>query len=178
MRLAGMLTMAVATSVALFGQQFNLNLDHLAAKASDTVDVSLAGPLLQLGARFLDSNDPDEAKIKKMIAGLEGIYVRHFEFKQDGIWTNADLERVRSQLKAPEWQRLVGWKSAEDGENAEVYLRLDGGKMTGVGIVSVAPREFTVVNIVGQIDLEALAQLGGHFSLPKIERDKPKDKKK
>ena len=139
MKLARALTLAVAASAVLFAQQFKFNLDRLAAKASDTVDVSLSGPLLQLGARFLDSNDPDEAKVKKMIAGIEGIYVRHFEFKQEGAWTAGDLEGVRSQLKAPDWQRIVGWKSAEDGETAEVYLRLEGSKMTGVAILAAEP---------------------------------------
>ena len=177
MRLARALALAAAASAVLLAQQFKFNLDRLASKASDTVDVSLSGPLLQLGARFLDSNDPDEAKVKKMIAGIEGIYVRHFEFKQAGAWTAGDLESVRTQLKAPDWQRIVGWNSAEEGETAEVYLRLEGTKMTGVAILASEPKSFTVVNIAGPVDLDALSQLGGHFGVPKVKPDKPKQKK-
>ena len=167
-----------ATAAALFAQQFKFDLDGLSAKASETAEVNVPGPLLKLGARFLDSNKPDEAAVSKLVAGLDGIYVRHFTFKRDGAWTPADLEGIRSQLKSPEWQRLVGWKG-EGGENAEVYLRLEGGKMTGLAILDTEPREFTVVNIVGSIDLEALAQLGGHFGVPKLQNDekvKNKDK--
>ena len=178
MRLVRALALACLASTLSCAQQFKFDLDHLAAKASDTIDVSLGGPLLQLGAKFLDSSDPDEAKVKKMIAGIEGIYVRHFEFKQEGVWTQGDLEGVRSQLKGSEWQRIVGWKSAEEGSTAEVFLRLEGGKMTGLAILDAEPKEFTVVNIVGPVDLDALSQLGGHFGVPKLTPDKPKQKKK
>ena len=178
MRLVRTVAVACLASALLFAQQFKFELDRLAAKASDTVDVSLSGPLLQLGAKFLDSSDPDEAKVKKMIVGIEGIYVRHFEFKDNGVWTQADLESVRGQLKTPEWSRLVGWKSAEDGETAEVFLRLEGSKMTGLAILATAPKEFTVVNIAGPIDLDALSQLGGHFNVPKVQPDKSVPKKK
>ena len=120
------LVVACALAGVLWAQQFKFNLDHLEAKASSKVDLSLSSNLLQLGAAFLDSKDPDEAKVKKMIVGLEGIYIRHFEFKQTGQYTQADLEQIRNQLKSPEWSRMVGVQSTEDGENLEVWLRSIG----------------------------------------------------
>jgi hypothetical protein len=156
-------------------QQFQLNLDNLAAKASNAVDLSLSGPTLRFAAKFLDGHDPDEAQIKKLIEGLQGVYIKHFEFKHDREWTQADLDRVRNQLHAPEWERIVGVKSAEEGSNAEIYLHVENGKNTGVAILEGEPRELTVVNIVGPVDLEGLAQLGGHFDIPKLTI--PKDKK-
>jgi hypothetical protein len=38
-----------------------------------------------------------------------------------------------------------------------------------VAIVVAEPREFTVVNLSGTIDLDSLADLSGHFGMPKIE---------
>src|SRR5262245_6782617 len=110
------LALSCAAATLLFAQQFKFNLDHLASKASNAVDVSLNKSLLQLGARFLSGKDPDEAKVKSMIGGLEGIYVRAFEFDREGAWNQADLDQVRNQLKSPEWSRIVGVKSAEEGE--------------------------------------------------------------
>lgn len=156
-------------------QQFQLNLDNLAEKASNAVDLSLTGPTLRFAAKFLDGNDPDQAQIRKLIEGLQGIYIKHFEFKHDGEWTQADLDRVRNQLHAPEWQRIVGVKSAEEGSNAEIYLHLENDKNTGLAILEGEPRELTVINIVGTVDLEELAQLGGHFDIPKLTI--PKNKK-
>jgi hypothetical protein len=163
------LALLLAAAGLIQAQQIKLNLEHLAAKAADSVDISLNGTMLQLAAKFLDGKDADEARVKKLIAGIEGIYVRSFEFKRDGEWSQADLEGVRSQLKAPDWSRMVGVKSSGEESTAEVYFRSDGKKVTGVAIVVTNPREFTVVNLAGAIDLDNLADLSGHFGVPKLE---------
>ena len=166
--------LAFALAFALCAQQFRFNLDHLAAKASDSVDVSLNSSMLQFAGKFLDGKDPDEAQVKKLIAGLEGIYIKSFEFKQEGAWSQADLDQVRNQLKAPDWSRIVGFQSSEDRQNVEVHVRSQNGKVTGIAVLAIGPKEFTVANIVGALDLDSLAELGGHFGLPKIEQKKKK----
>ena len=159
-----------AAAVALLSaQQFKFNLEHLASKASDSVDLSLNGATLQFAARFLSSKDSDESKVKKMIASLEGIYIRTFEFKNAGAYTPADLDSVRQQLRGPDWSRIVGVKSGQDNENAEIYLRNEKQKITGVAILVSGPKELTIVNIVGPVDLDALASLGGHLGIPKVD---------
>jgi hypothetical protein len=171
-----MLTLALgaALAVSLWAQQFKFNLDHLATKDSNSFDVSLNTNMLQFAAKFLDGKDPDEARVKKLIVGIEGIYIKNFEFKKDGAYAPSDLDKVRNQLKAPEWSRIVGIKSGAEKENIEVWVRNEKGKVTGVAILASEPRELTVCNLVGNIDLESLSDLGGHFGLPNI----PKVKKK
>jgi hypothetical protein len=169
------LLFSLVLPLAAAPQQFQLNLDSLAAKASDALDLSLNGSTLKFAAKFLDADDPEEAAVKKLIDGLQGIYVRHFEFKHDNEWTPADLDRLRNQLHAPEWQRIIGVKESESSENSEVYIHQEGAKANGVAILTSAPREVTVINIVGPIDLDQLAELGGHFDIPKL--TVPKDKK-
>ena len=160
---------ALCAAALVYAQQFKLNLDHLAAKASESVDISLNGNTLQFAAKFLDSKDPDEAKVKKLIAGLEGIYIKSFDFKAAGAWSEADLDGVRKQLRAPEWSRIVGVKSAQGGEASEIYVRNEGQKITGVAIISAESKSLTIVNIVGQVDLDSLATLGGHLGIPKVD---------
>lgn len=164
----------VPLAAVLCAQQFKLNLDAVAAKASNTVDLSVSGSTLKFAAKFLDSSDPDEAKVKKMIDGLEGIYIKSFEFKREGMWSESDLEGIRTQLRTPEWERIVGYKSAEDGENDEIYVRTENKKITGVAIIASEPKTLTVINIAGPIDLDSLAELGGHFGVPKLEKAPPK----
>ena len=165
-------TLVAVCATALYAQQFKFNLDHLAAKASESVDLSLNGSTLQFAAKFFDGKDPDEAKVKKLISSIEGIYIKSFEVKKEGAWSPADLDSVRNQLRAPEWSRIVGVKGGEGSENAEVYLRSAKGKVTGVAILYSQPRELTVVNIIGPIDLEQLAALSGHFGVPKVKLPK------
>jgi hypothetical protein len=81
----------------LWAQQFKFNLDHLAAKASNAVDVSLDKNMLQFAGKFLSSKEPDEAKAKNLIGNLDGIYIKAFEFSKDNVWTQSDLEQVRNQ---------------------------------------------------------------------------------
>jgi hypothetical protein len=159
-------------AAALWGQQFQFNLDHLKDKSTEHVEVSLNSNTLQFAAKFMDGKDPDEAKVKKLIMGIEGIYIQSFDFKNTGAWSPSDLDRVRNQLKAPEWSRIVGVKSNEDGENIEIWLRTEKGKVSGVAILASEPRQLTVANLVGNIDLESIADLGGKFGLPKIPKKK------
>jgi ABC-type amino acid transport substrate-binding protein len=168
------LALGAALAATLWAQQFKFNLDHLVSKASDSFDVSLNTSMLQFAGKFLDGKDPDEAKVKKLIVGIEGIYIKSFEFKNEGGYAPADLDRVRNQLKAPEWSRIVGIKSGGESENIEVWVRNERGKVTGVAILASEPKQLTVCNLVGNIDLESLSDLGGHFGLPDI----PKVKKK
>jgi hypothetical protein len=171
------LTIALWSGLAagLGAQQLQINLDRLAPQASEAVDVSLAGPTLQFAAKFLDGNDPEEAQVKKLLEGITGIYVKSYEFKKEGVWSKSDLDLLRNQLRAPQWSRIVGVTSSEDGENTEVFVRSENQKMTGVAILVTQPKELTVVNIVGNIDLNSLAELGGHFGVPKV--DVPKKPK-
>ena len=173
--LRALLLAGVLASTAC-AQQFKIELDHLAAKASDTVDLSLNGATLQFAAKFLSSKDADEAKVKKLISGLEGIYIRTFEFKNAGEWSQGDLDSIRKQLHAPEWSRIVGVKSTQSGENAEIYIRTENNKINGVAILASEPKELTVVNIAGAIDLESLSDLGGHLGIPKVDIGKQQKK--
>lgn len=166
-----LLTVALWSGLAagLGAQQLQLDLDHLVPQASEAVDVSLTGPTLQFAAKFLDGKDPQEAQVKKLLEGITGIYVKSYQFKKDGVWSKSDLDRLRNQLRAPQWSRIVGVTSSTDGENTEVFVRSENRKMTGVAILVAEPKELTVVNIVGAIDLNSLAELGGHFGVPKVE---------
>jgi hypothetical protein len=169
-----LLTIALGTALAatLWAQQFKFNLDHLSSKAAKSFEVSLSPGMLQFAANFLDGKDPDEAKVKKLIVGIEGIYVKSFQFKEEGSYSPADLDKVRAQLKAPEWSRIAGVRDHGESENIEVWVRNERGRVSGIAILASEPRALTVANLVGKIDLESLADLGGHFGLPKVPRKK------
>jgi hypothetical protein len=151
---------------------------NFGANASETVDVTLDSNMLQLAARFLSGEKGDEAQAKKLIAGLKSIYVKSFEFDKEGQYNRADVEAVRAQFHAPGWSRVVGFVSKREGENAEIFLRLDkDGKVGGLAVVAAGPKEVTIVSIVGPIDPDQIAELSGKFGIPKIDLEKKKSGK-
>jgi hypothetical protein len=109
-------------------------LDHLAAKASQTVDVNIDERLMRLAARVFDDKDEDEREIKKLIANLKGIYVKSFEFETDGQYVAADIEPIRTQLRGPGWTRLVNVTSKKEGM-LEVYLLFNGDVVGGLAVL-------------------------------------------
>jgi len=152
-------------------------LDGLAVKASETVDVNIDESLIALTAKFLSSKDDDEKKVKELVSGLKGIYVKSFEFENEGQYTEADLESIRSQLRNPAWSRIITARSKKDG-TIEVYLMHIGAQISGLAVLATELKEVTVINIVGPVDLEKLTQLEGEFGIPELglEGSKPKRK--
>jgi hypothetical protein len=163
---------AAAVPLAAQAQAVRLqldNLDKLEARATESVDVTLDGALLELAARFLNSKKPEEAAIKELVMGLKGVYVKVFGFEKEGEYSIADVESVRTQLRAPSWARMVGVKSKKEGENVEVYMTMAGSQIGGIAVIATDPKQLTVVNIVGTIDLDKLIKLSGKFGIPSID---------
>jgi Domain of unknown function (DUF4252) len=152
-------------------------LDLLANKASETVDVKLDERLMQTTAKFFSGKDPDNAEIKEVLKGIKGIYVKSFTFEKEGEYTQIDVDSVMSQLRGSAWSKILTVKSRKDGENIEVYLNMVADQITGLAVLSVEPKEFTVVNIVGPIDIEKLSKLEGQFGVPDLGIEKDKTKK-
>jgi len=155
------------------------SLDHLAAKANQTVDVSVDERLMRMASKLFNEQDADEREVKKLVAGLKGIYVKSFEFDTSGQYSDSDLETIRTQLRGPGWTRLVNVTSKKDG-NLEVYLLFNGDSVAGMAVLHNDEKELTVVNIVGPVNLDKLAQLEGQFGVPElgIEQQKKKNDEK
>jgi hypothetical protein len=141
----------------------------LAGKATDSVTITLDASMLALAARFLDSSDPDQAAAEDAIKGLQGIVVRSYTFDQDAAYKPSDLDGVRSQLAAPGWNRLMETRSQKSHANVEIYLMTDANKAVGLAVIASEPRQLTIVNIIGSIDLDKLHKLEGRFGVPKLD---------
>ena len=149
-------------------QQVNLEFPGLAERASEVVDVTLDARMLRLASKFL-SMAPDERAARDIIRKLEGIYVRSYEFDREGEYDRSIVDRVRSQLGAS-WSKIVNVRSRKR-ENVEIFTQTKGDAVTGLVVISAEPKALTIVNIVGPIDLDRLADLEGQFGIPKISKD-------
>lgn len=145
------------------------SVERLSAKAKETVEVTMDGPMLRWASKFLSSEDPDEVRTAKMVSNLKAIYVRSYEFENDGGYSRADVEELRAQMQRPEWNKIVGVRSETNGENVDVYIKLENDKMAGIVVIAAEPRELTFVHINGPIEIDQLADLGGEFGIPKLD---------
>ena len=146
----------------------------LAQKATESVVITLDPPLLALAAHFLDADDPRDAATQEIIKGLQGIYVRSYTFDRDFAYQQSDIDAIRRQLSAPGWSRLVETHSKKTRSDVDIYILVDNKQAVGLAVIASEPREFTIVNIVGAIDLEKLHRLEGQFGIPKFDADPSK----
>jgi hypothetical protein len=64
----------------------------------------------------------------------------------------------------------VGVRSKNSDGDVDVYLKDGGnGKLAGIVVIAAERRELTFVSIVGSIEPEQLADLGGQFHIPSLE---------
>src|SRR5947209_6356335 len=118
-------TIVCVLVIPIAAQEIKLppGIEKLSDRAAEVVDVTLDASMLQLASRFLSDKDPDGARVKRLISGLKGIYVRSFEFDNAGEYQASDVEAIRSQVRGPGWSRVAGVRSRKKGENAEVFLK-------------------------------------------------------
>ncbi len=167
-----LVTFCAATARA---QDARLQIDHLnklADRAAEVVEVTLDERLLKAATRFLSDQNPTEAKVKEIVSGLKGVYVRVFEFEKAGEYSSSDLETIRAQLRQPGWSKIVGVISRRGSSNVDVHLKYQEDNIIGVAIIAADPMELTVVNIIGPIDLEKVRQLEGQLGIPKLNLEK------
>jgi hypothetical protein len=137
------------------GPQLKLpNFEHLRSKAIDSVDVTIGALPLTLARWCMPDSDPDSAAVKSMLRGVKNVKVRHFEFADDFVYSQADLDSVRAQLSGNGWSSLVQVRDRRKNEDVGVYVAVENEKITGFVVVASEPREFTIVNVVGTLDLE------------------------
>ena len=162
-------TLLCIAAVPASAQSIKLDFPGLADRADEVVDITLDASLIRLAAKFLSGADPEEREIREMLGGLKGIYVRSYSFAREGEYDRTLIDRVKSQLGA-NWKPLVTVRSKHK-ENVNIMADVRGERIDGLVIISAEPREFTIVNIVGDIDLDRLSKLEGEFGIPRITKE-------
>ncbi len=169
-RLALAIVFTFLATPAAFAQRLNIDIPaDMAARAVESVDVTLDGPMLKLASKFLnDDSDADARAVRDMVRTLQGIYVRSYEFDREGEYDRSILGKLRSQL-GPSWKKIVTVQSREK-ENVEIYVDSREGtdKVAGLVILCAEPKELTIVNLVGPVDLDRLSSLEGQFGIPRM----------
>ncbi|MEP6850843.1 MAG: DUF4252 domain-containing protein [Acidobacteriota bacterium] len=174
-----------AAPLAIRAQDARLHfekLNGLDTKARDVVEVNVDGKVLDLAKRVLaKSKDPDAVKVGQAITGLQAIYVRAYTFENENEYNLGDMDEIRSQLQAPGWTKLANVRSKKNNQKVDVYTMFSGDVMSGVAVVVSEAKSIALVNVIGPIDIDMLAELGGRLDIPRMDiditgsKDKPKN---
>lgn len=140
----------------------------LAAKAKESVDIELDGEALKSAGSFFGGGGrggESDKEFAEVLAGLKGIYVKVFEFEKAGQYSTRDIENVVRQVEREGWKKLMSIRDGED--RVEMWLR-DNHEDGGMFFVASEPNELVMINIVGNVNLATLSQLGGRMGIPNI----------
>lgn len=169
--------LALPAGTAGAGPQLTLpDFAHLRHKAVDSVDVTIDGTLLNIAKHFAKSaadeggNDEGKAALS-ILADIKSVRVRNFTFDSDGAYSRDDIEGVRKQLSGPGWSALVQAHKRDAQEDVDIYVCTENGKILGLAVIASEPREFTIVNVIGNIDIDKFARLEGQFGIPKLSQN-------
>ena len=141
----------------------------LARKATESVDITLDGEMLKSATHLMGAaggRNSSDSDISSLVAGLKAITVRSFTFDKPDMYSQKDVDGVLAQVEAPGWQKIISVR--EKGERVEIHMRQnaeDGGLL----IVTEEPKELTIVNIAGRINMDQLRQLQGHLGVPNMQ---------
>lgn len=134
---------------------------ELAARASDVTEVTLGKNMLEFAARFMNGKDKDEAATRQLIEGLDGIYVREYEFDKEGQFSKDEVDQLRKYFETSDWSPVVRERERKSGESTDVMVKLVNGESHGLFILESEPKELTIVLILGPIKMDQLGELGG-----------------
>jgi hypothetical protein len=148
---------------------------QLATRASNYTEVTLDRKMLDFASRFMDKED--DAEGKRIIAKLNGIYVRTYEFDKPGQYTPDDLESIRRQFQTADWNPIVKQRSRDGSDDSDIYLKVVNGDIQGMFILNSEPKELNFVFISGPIHPEDLDSINGNFGIHVSDADKQQMKK-
>lgn len=134
---------------------------ELAARASNVTEVTLGKNMLGFAAKFMNGDNKSDAATRRLIEGLDGIYVRDYEFEKPGEYSMVDINKLRQYFETPEWTPIVHERDLKSGESTDVMMKMINGESRGMFVLSAEPKELSIVMILGPIRMDELGQLKG-----------------
>jgi hypothetical protein len=171
--LAATLALGLPLTGSAAGPELRIpDFSHLASRARDSVDITLDGFLLRLAQKFAAADGENDEELA-ILRDIKSVRVRNFEFDSEDAYSKADVDSVRKQLAGPGWSPLAQVHRRDPQEHVDVFLNMAGDRILGLAVIASEPRSFTIVNVVGNIDIDKLAKLEGQFGIPRVTEYEP-----
>lgn len=145
-----------------------LDLDRFVSENSGNVktEVFLQSNILQMAARLVRQAEPEFAKMLESIALIR---VVDLEFQDSDVGSiDNRSSSLLSSMRDGSWQTLVRTRNGD--ERTEICMQSrHPDRIDALAIVSGRGTRLSVVNIVGEIDLEKIVRLGEQFNIQSLE---------
>ena len=141
-------------------------IDALEQSATSKSGFSFDHSMLVLASKL----DPDNEDLRRVIAGVSGLSVRTYHFRQPATYDVTALNALNAEYRSAGWKRVV-----DEGRNSEgtgltsVWVRMENNAIANVALLLAKPSEVNFVAVSGSISPVDLLHLCGHFGIPKIE---------
>lgn len=143
-------------------------IESLGQNATTREDFTLSRQMLQFAQKFLDSSDEET---RRVVAGLNGVTVHSYHFREPGIYDPAALEAVRDQYRAAGWKHMVSKHGGvEDHAGVtDLWIKFNNAQITNLAVLLAGPRDLNFVAFSGVVRPLDLLHLSGHFGIPRFD---------
>ena len=141
-------------------------IEVLRQNASSKTEFTLDHDMLVFASKL----DPDDDDLRRVIAGVSGVSVHNFRYRQPWMYDSEALNTMKQEYQAAGWKQLVNNHDKDGGQGAsEVWIRFENNAISHIAMVFAGRNEVSFVEVTGSISPLDLSHLGGHFGIPRIE---------
>ena len=146
------------------------------ASGGEFVEVHIRSNLIAMVARLAEKTEPEAAEL---LRGLKLVRVNVIGLNDENRDEIAKrIKTIRSQLDAQGWERIV--TAQQKDEDVGVYLKTRGDEAVEGLVITVVDgdHEAVLVNIVGDIKPEKIAEIGDRLNIDPLKKIGQKIEKK
>jgi hypothetical protein len=166
-------TLAALLSVGAFAAEKHaagpIDLGNLpSAEGAEYVEVNIRNNLIAMAARLAEKEEPDVANMLRAIQQVRVNVVGLADANRSEVQKR--IKAIRAQLDGAGWERIV--VAQKDKSDVAVFAKTRGDEAVEGVVVTVLDdnKQAVLVNVVGDIRPEKLAQLGERFDVEPLKK--------
>ena len=134
--------------------------DLSATYGEPKISINIGGTLLQFVGLMSGESNPETSE---MMSQLKGVRVFGYPIEDDPTVARQKFSEVKSNLRSMGWEPVV--QVNEEDEQVLIYMKMNGGSMEGMTVMTVDEEEVMFINIIGQIDPRKLGDMMDNFDV-------------
>ena len=151
---------ALAQEDALKGLPGYVDFGELSAVYGEPkVMINIGGAIL----KFVGAATRDDPETSELMNNLKGVRINVYSVDGNPGAALEQLNTIKTSLQSSAWEPIV--QVNEDGEQAQIFLKLNGENMEGMTVMAVNDEEAVFINIIGTLDPEQLSAVMNRFDI-------------